>query len=220
MNSFCIRKKIDESYARRNAEILSNPRGVGLWVWKHLMQYKTLHKMNENDLLFYLDSEMACNEHTSSFLCLAQYHDVVPFHHSHPWYSISRLASRDSMILTGMDSQEVSKSVQYSGGTIMFRKTPTTIKYLRSTTAWSQQKNVVCCYGIKSILGEDYAEYISSGFMHPCDQAISSLMIIKYRFKSFPWQIAGFGGGSDDEQNIAQRIESNLTMHNLCEDHY
>lgn len=176
--------------------------------------------MNDGDLLFYMDSDMACNENTLTFLCLAQYQDVVPFHHSHPWYSLSRLASRDAMILTGLDSQEISKSVQFSGGNIMFRKTPLAIDYLRTTAAWSQQFQAICCYGSKSILGVDYNEYIESGYMHQCDQAISSLMIMKFGFISYPWQLDGFGAGSDDNQNIAQRNESGLPMTNMCIDHF
>ena len=61
----------------------------------------------------------------------------------------------------------------------------------------------------------DYPEYDESGKMHQCDQAISSLLITKFAFKSYPWDLGGFGAGSDDEQNRAQRLEAGLDENHL-----
>lgn len=171
-----------------------------------------MYQMKEDDLLFYIDSDFLCSNETLTYLCLAQYQDVVPFHHSHEWYTLSRLASRDAMILMDTDNRKVASSVQFSGGNIMFRKTPTTLDYLLYITAWSQQIQVAGGRGIPSKLGEDYPEYKSSNYLHQCDQAISSLAIIKFGFKSYPWLMRGYGAGSDDAQNAEQRKEAGLPL--------
>ena len=202
---------LDDEYRRRNAELLQHERGKGLWIWKHYVQYRTLYDMDEDDILLYIDSDFRCDESIRQYFCLAQHHDIVGFHHSHEWYTLSRLASRDSMILMNLDNASVAHSVQSSGGNILFRKTPKAVAFVRELGAWSQQAEVVGNHGQPSRYGEDWPEYVESGYNHQCDQAVSSLMFIKYGIKTFPWHLEGFGAGSNDELNRAQRAESGLT---------
>jgi hypothetical protein len=201
---------LDQEYIKRNSHILHETRGKGLWIWKHYVEYMTMREMNEGDILLYIDSDFRCDPSILQYFCLAQKHDVVGFHHSHPDYSLARLASRDSMILMGLDSVSISSSVQSSGGNIMFRKTANAINFVRETAAWSQQIDVVGNHGQPSKLGDDWAAYQSFGFNHQCDQAVSSLMLVKYGIKTFPWHLEGYGSGSDDELNHAQRLECGL----------
>lgn len=130
---------LDPEYKLRNAMSFNQTTGAVLWIWKHIVQYKTTFRMAENNLLFYMDSDMACTEHTLEFLCLANYYDVVPFHHSDTWYTLSRLASGDSIILMDMDNREVSQSDQFSGGNITFQKTHLSVSFVREMASWSQQ---------------------------------------------------------------------------------
>lgn len=46
--------------------------------------------------------------------------------------------------------------------------------------------------------------------IHQCDQAVSSVLIMKYGWKSYPWKIEGFGGGSDDTRNAVERVECGM----------
>ena len=116
---------------------------------------------------------MGCTEATIQYFCLAQQQDVVGLHHSHPWYTLDRLASRDSMILMDLDTPEVASSVQSSGGNILLRKSRTSIDFVRTASAWSQQLQMVCCFGSPSKLGEDWPKYRESNYMHQADQAVN-----------------------------------------------
>lgn len=49
-------KDIDEDYYNAHKNILSNPRGNGLWLWKPYFILKTLESLEEDDILFYCDS--------------------------------------------------------------------------------------------------------------------------------------------------------------------
>ena len=200
----------DSEYSSRNEDILRNEHGKGLWIWKHYVQYRTLREMSDGDILLYIDSDFRCDPSILQYFCLAQQHDIVGFHHSHPDYTLSKLASRDSMILMNLDNIAVTSSVQSSGGNIMFKKSKFSINFILEMAAWSQQIDVVGNRGKPSKLGLDWKEYQSSNYNHQCDQAISSLMLIKYGCKTFPWHLEGYGAGSDDELNLAQRRECGL----------
>jgi hypothetical protein len=202
-------------YRLRNSDAFSHKHGVGMWVWKSYVQYLAMGRMNDGDILFYLDSDIGCSPHIMQYFCLAQNADVVPFHHSDPWYTMARLVRRDAMVLMDMDKYEVAQSVQFAASTIFLRKTPRSLEYVTSLAAWSQMYPVLCCFGASSVYSVDYPEYDESGKMHQCDQAISSLLITKFAFKSYPWDLGGFGAGSDDEQNHAQRFEAGLDENQL-----
>jgi hypothetical protein len=48
---------IDEKFKTDNHSIFSLHKGGGYWLWKSYIINKTLEKLNENDILFYLDSK-------------------------------------------------------------------------------------------------------------------------------------------------------------------
>lgn len=207
---------MDPEYRRRNTGLLNQTHGAGLWIWKHYVILAMLERadMNDGDILFYLDSDMGCSRDTKGFFCLADNaeQDVIPFHHNHPWYSLSRLARRDAMVFMGLDSAEVAQSVQYSGGNIFIKKSAYSVKWAREMAAWSQQPEVIMGWRMPSEFAEDWPEYLESNMMHQCDQAISSLMHVKYGHKSYPWLMEGFGGGSNDMANVAERVEAGIPL--------
>lgn len=174
------------------------------------MQYRTLLEMNDGDILLYIDSDFRCDPSIEQYMCLAQTNDIVGFHHSNADYTLSKLASRDSMILMGLDTAAVATSVQSSGGNVIIRKTPTSIEFVREMSAWSQQEEVVGNRGSPSKFGVDWPAYEQGGYNHQCDQAVSSLMFVKHSIKTYPWHMEGHGAGSDDELNRAQRRECGL----------
>jgi len=48
--------------------ILSNRRGFGYWIWKSYLIMKTMEKMEENDVLLYLDAGCEINMSEKEFL--------------------------------------------------------------------------------------------------------------------------------------------------------
>lgn len=48
---------IDSDFTLKHYNILSQQRGGGYWLWKPYAIFHTLQKLNENDILFYLDSK-------------------------------------------------------------------------------------------------------------------------------------------------------------------
>ena len=182
----------------------------GLWIWKHFAEWKMLERMKEGDVLLYIDSDFRCTAEIKQYFCLAHSHNVVGFHHSNAAYKLSRLASRDAMILMDLDSAAVADSVQASGGNILFRKSQFTVDFVKEMASYSQQHEIASGVGRDSQFGDNWPQYTAEK-LHQCDQAISSLMLIKHKLKTFPWSADGYGAGSDDDLNLAQRAEAGLT---------
>lgn len=203
---------LDAEYKRRNAQVLSDSRGEGNWAWKHYVQYQMLDRMGPDDILFYSDSDQNCTADLKDFFCLANKNDVTPFHHSHPDYTLERLCRRDAMVFMDMDRERVAHSVQYSGGSVFYKKTEKAVQYVRELAAWSMQPEVVRGWQMPSEYSVDWPQYLERGMMHQCDQAVSSLLIMKYGWKSYPWVMEGYGGGSDDVRNAAERAECGMPL--------
>lgn len=48
-------KDLSRHFKRKHAEILSNPRGGGYWLWKPYVILQALRRSMPNDILFYCD---------------------------------------------------------------------------------------------------------------------------------------------------------------------
>lgn len=167
---------LDDEFVSRNREILEQSRGKGLWIWKHYVQYRTMKEMDDGDILLYIDSDFRCDPSIVQYFCLAQAKDVVGFHHSHLDYSLTRLASRDAMILMGLDSASVASSVQSSGGNILFRKSPTAIDFIREMAAWSQPVDVVGNYGDETSTEYWHEQTRSTACLNSARRSVKSTM--------------------------------------------
>lgn len=51
------KKEIDKDFVKNNKKILDCKRGGGYWLWKAYIIYEQLKKINEGDIVFYLDSK-------------------------------------------------------------------------------------------------------------------------------------------------------------------
>jgi hypothetical protein len=54
---------IDNDFINKNKSILNCNRGGGYWLWKPYIINKTLKKINDDDIIFYIDSKYYFIEH-------------------------------------------------------------------------------------------------------------------------------------------------------------
>lgn len=64
------------------ANIFSRKRGGGYWMWKPLIVYEELLKLNENDILYYADSGCTIPNKPITITKLKQYKEIVQKHKS------------------------------------------------------------------------------------------------------------------------------------------
>jgi len=70
-----------ESFVSLNKELLDNPHGAGLWIWKPYILLHTLHnEVNEGDIVFYCDSDWAFLKDPEHFQKKAEEIDILLFH--------------------------------------------------------------------------------------------------------------------------------------------
>ena len=61
-NIFVYKKSsLDKSFKNRFSALLEDPKGGGFWIWKSQIILQSLEKMNENDILIYVDSGSTMN---------------------------------------------------------------------------------------------------------------------------------------------------------------
>ena len=108
---------IDDTFRRRNQEILDTPRGGGYYLWKPYFYRKAYDELGENDYLVYIDSG-AVYVNQIQYLIDCMEHEKVPL----MIFSLEREriekgnTKRDAFVLTGCDETKYTDTPQSIGG--------------------------------------------------------------------------------------------------------
>lgn len=128
------KKDIDKEFARKHASILSCKRGGGYWLWKSYIINETLKKINNNDVLFYLDSKYYFIADFMKFTedCLRISEYVVwknkpnePTYYMKHWCKMDVIQKYNMFKTVFTDNAE-----DCWGGALLLKKTERTIKYV------------------------------------------------------------------------------------------
>lgn len=168
-------KNIDKEFKAKNAEILRQKRGNGLWLWKPYIIKKTLDEMNYGDILFYCDSGAFIFRKPAPVFEILKNQDI--------WVTVLPLVERQftkryTFLAMNMNESSYINSPQISGSFMAFKKSCFTEQFV---TEWLEY----CCN--KDILEppkdrtDEYDDFVS----HREDQSILSLLIKKYNIKCY-----------------------------------
>ena len=137
---------IASAFKKRHADVWSQSRGGGYWIWKPYVILKTLREVRDNDILCYIDGgcTLCCTD--AARVRFSQYIDMVnnswqgvlrmQLTHAESKYTNSRLFEfckeyfKDSD--TDVDLAEVKESMQLVGGIMVIRKTPFAMKFFET----------------------------------------------------------------------------------------
>jgi hypothetical protein len=105
--------------------INNNPRGYGYWIWKSFLTLKILEKMNENDILVYVDA--GCSLNTNGIQRLNDYFQIVRDSNNGILsfelpFSEKCYTKMDAFEYLGMNNNEILDSKQLVGGIYILRK--------------------------------------------------------------------------------------------------
>lgn len=185
-------------FYEKNIEILSEPKGAGYWLWKPYIILKTLEKIPENDIVFYLDVDhyFIPNHGDRNFISLIKEHlsrDVYDSSREAPsqlffvnYPNIMYLCKRDAYILTGCDSERFWAAPMTHAGYQCWKNNLDSIKLAKEWLRFCCDKRIMT--DIPSQLGEEYPGY----FGHRHDQTILSLLIEKYKLRMGHFDIESF----------------------------
>ena len=191
---------IDETFRRRNQEILDTPRGGGYYLWKPYFYRKAYDELGENDYLVYIDSG-AVYVNRIQYLIDCMEHEKVPL----MIFSLEREriekgnTKRDAFVLTGCDETKYTDTPQSIGGYFVCKKASVVEAYLDEVLRYAQDIRIIS--DEPNVMGlPNYKEFVD----HRDDQSVISLMSKKYGFKRFrdPYQ---FGQTNHYETEVEQR---------------
>jgi hypothetical protein len=158
-----------------------NERGYGFYIWKPYLILKTLEKMNDNDILLYLDCgcELNSNGKEHFYNLIEKVNNTT---------IISTSASSDDIVYTKMDlikyfgfedKLELLKVSHMQAGTVMFRKTDLIIKiYKEIYEIMSNNYNLI---DNSPSVNKNFDNFIE----HRHDQSVFNLVMKKYCINNY-----------------------------------
>lgn len=191
---------IDETFRRKNAEILAAKKGGGYYLWKPYFLNKAYRELQEGDYLIYTDSgAVYVNEIRFLIECMEREGvDLMTFCLETDKLE-RRYTKRDALLLMGCDSPQYTDTPQSIGGYVLLKKSPFVENFLREDLEYAQDRRIIT--EEKNTQGmPDYDDFV----VHRHDQSVWSLMVKKNHLKRFrdPSQ---FGLINEYEQEVAAR---------------
>jgi hypothetical protein len=174
------KKDIDSEFMEKNQSIFSLKRGGGYWLWKPYIILKTLIKLNEGDLLIYLDSKYFFTEPFSNWIeNLLKNQDINVFRNkpNEPSYFMKQWCKMDVLQKYDRTRQVFEENeLDTWAGCIFIRKTPFTVSFIQEWLNMCTYENIT---DSPSIL-PNHPEFIE----HRHDQSLLSILIHKYNINT------------------------------------
>jgi hypothetical protein len=171
---------IDSDFLQKNNSILNSTRGGGYWLWKPYIINKTLEKLNDNDILFYLDSKYYFIENFKNLYFEYMKNNDLLIWKNKPndiiWY-MKNWCKMDIIIKYNMyDKIFIENAEDCWGGALIIKKNNNTIKYMKE---WLD----MCCIYENITDSPTEIENNNEFIEHRHDQSLLSIIIYKYNIK-------------------------------------
>lgn len=168
-------------FYNENSKILTQNRGCGYWLWKSYFLLETFKIMNDDDILFYIDSGNTiindinilidyCSKDNNGII-LFDNRDSNPYNNvwqNYEWTKIDCFNMMNCNVDNYVYGNQVNASYQ------IYKKNNFTLKFLEENYHFSKNENIIT--DIPNITGINY-----TGFKdHRHDQSILSLLSIKH----------------------------------------
>lgn len=183
------RKDIDENFYLTNKVVLDAERGAGYWLWKPYIINKTIHKLNEGDILIYGDAGVRLINDPRAIIQKMD-EDIFFFSNGFPhveWCKGDVLGSILPLFYGWTDYvyqiQEPEKTAtfkQVQASVIFFKVTQKTKDFIKEWLLYSQMPEFIDDSSSKLPNYPTFAE-------HRHDQAILTCLQIKYGYKLHWW---------------------------------
>lgn len=164
-------------FVEEHQELFKYARGKGYWIWKPYVILDTLKKLNEGDLLLYVDSGAEIINHLDPLLALIRNYNIVLFR-NHNLFN-SQWTKRDLFIAMNLNYKEIFEKEQVVGGFIGVKKCNESNIFLNEFYNWCSNYNMLNDAPSISPNLPDFVE-------HRHDQSILSLLSIRHNIIVFP----------------------------------
>lgn len=173
-------KDINADFFEQNKDILSEPTGGGLWLWKPYCLKKTLECLEEGDYMMYADAG-------GFYYCRPIRPLVEEMQKRNLWLLSQEVGfiekcytKRDAFVLMDCDTPEYTDTVQRMGGLHIMKKCAKSTAFVEDWIQYGRDKRIMD--NEKNRCGLDNYE----GFVaHRNDQSVFSLLCKKYQVEPF-----------------------------------
>jgi hypothetical protein len=172
-------KNLPTSFKIKNKKHFRVKRGGGYWVWKPFVILDALSKINDNDMLLYLDSGLSAIRDVK---ILFEYfnkmnQDIILFQNhglqNQVW------TKRDCFVLMDCDNENYYYKEQINAAIQLYRKTTNSSQFLTQYLHYCTNYDIIS--DAKSKLKSDFVSFIENRH----DQSILTNLSIKYNIKTF-----------------------------------
>jgi hypothetical protein len=171
---------IDNDFLEKNKSILSLKRGAGYWLWKPYIINKTLEKINDDDIIFYLDSKYYfIEDFTNLYLDYMKTNDILVWKNrpNESVYHMKKWCKMDVIHKYNMFDKVFNENVEDCwAGALIIKKTEKTIMYMKE---WLD----MCCDHDDLTDVASTIENSSFFIEHRHDQSMLSIILHKHNIK-------------------------------------
>jgi hypothetical protein len=161
----------------KNKSILSLKRGAGYWLWKPFIILESLNKIQDGDIIFYLDcGDVFSNGIKSYLVSYFQNQNILIA----SGYTSNKLwTKRDCFYYMNCDNEQYWNTNQVEAGIIAFKKTKFNIDFIKEWITYCSNPNIITDTQNTCGLTNFY------GFIeHRHDQSILTNLCVKYSIQS------------------------------------
>jgi len=174
------KSSIENEFIEKNKAILSCRRGGGYWLWKSYIINETLKRINENDILFYLDSKYYFIENFSNlFLDYMKNNNLLVWKNkpNEPTWYMKNWCKMDVINKYNMFDKVFNENAEDCwGGAIIIKKNENTVKYMKE---WLE----MCCDYENITDSPSKAKNNPLFREHRHDQILLSIVLHKYNIE-------------------------------------
>ncbi len=171
------KKDIDNDFIEKNKSILHCSRGGGYWLWKPYIIHETLKKINDDDILFYIDSKYYFIEHFADlYVDYMKNNDLLVWKNkpNEPiWFMKNWCKMHVIDKYTMFDKVFIEHAEDCWAGALIIKKNDRTIKYIQE---WLD----MCC--IYEDISDTQSKIKNNDLFieHRHDQSLLSIILHKY----------------------------------------
>ncbi len=151
--------------------LLTNPIGVGYWLWKPYIILDALHNIDDGEIILWLDVDLSVRQSPQWLIDQADEHGIAV---QDSRFNNCDWTRRDCFVLMDCDEEKYWKVKQIWGAMLAFKKLPWVQMFVTDWLMWSLQEDVML--GNENKYGKpDFAD----GVNHRWLQSILTNLIVK-----------------------------------------